>query len=78
MSEKDYSKLSKVAKNINILLERKKITPKELAKQAKIPITTLMPIIKGTRDFRFSSLLSIATALEVSVETLIDGTYQPT
>lgn len=51
------------------------MTPKELSEKSGIVYSTLLPLIKGERDFGISKLLRIAEALNVSIEKILEGTY---
>lgn len=50
---------------------------KELSQKSGIVYSTLLPVIKGERDFGISKLLRIAEALGVSIEDILAGTYTP-
>jgi len=59
----------------NILSAMGEMTVKELAEKSGIVYSTLLPIIKGERDFGITKLLKIAEALNIGIEELLNGTY---
>jgi N-acetylglucosamine kinase-like BadF-type ATPase/transcriptional regulator with XRE-family HTH domain len=79
MSFKDEElDLEKVSANINKLLKDRGLNLKKLAELANIPLTTLSPILNGKRDFRLSTLVSIADTLGVTANDLLKGSYEST
>lgn len=67
--------LKKLSERLEKLMLSKKMSPKELAKKAKISYSSLMPILNGARECGISKLISIANALEVNPDTLLQGMY---
>lgn len=62
-----------VSKNISELMGDMSV--KDLSDKSGIPYSTLVPIIKGERDFGISKLICIAKALDISIEALFSGTH---
>jgi hypothetical protein len=65
--------LQVLSETIAKIMDNKDITPKELSLKSKIGYSTLIPILKGTRDCGFTKLIAIANALECDPNTLLNG-----
>ena len=64
--------MSAFKKNIDMIIEGKAITVKELAETADIPFSTLSSFLYGDNtDCKLSTAVKLARALEVSVDELI-------
>lgn len=61
-----------MAKNITALLEEKGMTQRELADKAKLTEVTVSRIVQGKREPMYTQLHDIATALEVTIEDLME------
>ena len=65
--------MSDLGSRINILIKRKGITQKELAKSTGIPLRTLANIIKGQAEPGLYKICVIADYFDVSLDWLIHG-----
>ena len=65
--------VKKLAEQLNKVMSTKNITPKELAKKAKISYSSLMPILNGARECGVSKLVDIANALGCAPDMLLKG-----
>jgi N-acetylglucosamine kinase-like BadF-type ATPase/transcriptional regulator with XRE-family HTH domain len=78
MAELKDDLLEIVSQTINKIADTKGLTPKQLAEKAGLSYTTLIPILRGERDFRVSNLVTLANALKITPNDLLLGTYTPT
>lgn len=69
-----------IAEMIESQMREKNLSPKELAQKAGLSYSSLIPILNGSRECGVTKLLSIANALEVNPNTLLQGLFnhQPT
>lgn len=63
---------SKVGEKIRSLRQKKGMLQRELAQKAGVPVRTIGRIERGEVDVRLSTLAKIATALGISIRTLLD------
>ncbi len=59
---------------LRILIEERSLTQKELASQLNIAPSTLGSYVQNTREPDFSTLKSLATYFDVSIDYLLDYT----
>lgn len=64
--------------NLRTLIEERKITQKELARQLNLAPSTLGSYVQNTREPDFDTLKLIAKFFNVSVDYLLDFTSNPT
>jgi len=69
--------LRKLPKNLEQLMRARNLTPKELAKKAKISYTSLMPILTGNRECGISKLIALAEALDCTPDIVLKDLYTP-
>ena len=67
------TRLKIISKNIHDLMGD--MTSSELSRKSGIVYSTLLPLIKGERDFGVSKLLCIAEALGADINEILKGTY---
>ena len=59
---------------LRMLIEERDLTQKELAKQLKIPVSTLGGYVQGTSEPDFQTVKIIASFFHVSIDYLLDYT----
>ena len=64
--------------NLRTLIEERKITQKELARQLNLAPSTLGSYVQNTREPDFDTLKLIAKFFNVSIDYLLDFTSNPT
>lgn len=64
--------LRKLSENLEQIMHKKGISPKQLSEASKIGYSSLIPILNGSRDCGVSKLIAIANALGCSTNTLLD------
>ncbi len=60
-----------LAEELSVLRHRRKLTIKQLAEKAGLPINTTSRILDGSRDINFTQLGLLSVALEDSPENII-------
>ena len=70
--------LRQISESLEEIMQKRGISAKELAQMSKIGYSSLIPILKGSRDFGVTKLVSIINALECSPEMVFQKVLAPT
>lgn len=77
METKQKKEVILLGKKIKSLIVEKKLTVMNVAHDANLDATNLRKYIRGTQEMKITTLIRIASALDVSTADLLDDLLKP-